>query len=241
MNRLSSQRPTFANNPAAALEFYQEFGYHVEPEVWSSKECQEIITASEQFPSYKEGIFAPLMQPQRTDPFFMQAFKKKTIVDIVEQICGGTVSGLACVMFYGLPGTPGFTMHQDNGVVEAKPDTYVSAWSAMQDVTLDMGVLVGYPGTHREPILDKVETGVDSDSRQDPNALHEEIVLPEGYQGIDLPLSQGSTLFMHSHFVHSSRTNESDRSRRALLLTYIRSGEPFRAGFRAKRAEIDVH
>jgi hypothetical protein len=42
--------------------------------------------------------------------------------------------------------------------------------------------------------------------------------------------------------VHASNDNSTrDRWRRSLLLTYIREGEPFRAGFSAAREVIPVY
>jgi ectoine hydroxylase-related dioxygenase (phytanoyl-CoA dioxygenase family) len=158
----------------------------------------------------------------------------------MERLVSGHVSGLQSDFFFCKPGTPGFAMHQDNRTVQAKPDAFASAWSAMQDVTPEMGGLIGYPGTHREPVLPTVATGRPSDPRQDLNAYREEVVLPPGYEPVDLFVPMGAALFMHSHFVHASHQNHSNKFRRALLLTYIRSGESFRPGCTAKRAEVSV-
>ncbi len=132
-------------------------------------------------------------------------------------------------------------MHQDNAVVEAKPDSFASAWTALQDVTAEMGAIIGFPGSHREAVLPTVKTGRPEHIGQDLNAFREELVLPDGYEQVDLPLSKGAVLFMHSHFVHASHSNHSKQFRNALLLSYIRSGEPFRPGFNAKRAEVPVY
>ena len=142
------------------------------------------------------------MQPHRDHFMFLLAMRTPKIVAIMEDLCGGKVSGLQSVYYYGSPGTPGFTMHQDNAFVEAPADAFASVWIPLQDVTVDMGCIVGYPGTHKEPILpvQKVENPEYTEG-QDPNAVREETVLPDGYEGMALPMNIGDALFMHGNFV----------------------------------------
>ena len=239
-----SQRPNlsqFSHEPETAFESYKRLGYHIEEGVWSSDECEALINAAKNFRSAQDGTFAPLMQPHREDPVFLRALRNPKIIAIIEKLVAGRVSGLQSVFYFTKPGTFGFTMHQDNRFVETEPDAFVSAWSAMQDVTPEMGGLVGYSGSHNEPILPTVKTSRSPDTGQDHNAYQEEAVLPAGYEPLDLVVPAGAVLFMHAHFVHSSLQNCSDKFRYSLLLTYVRSGERFRAGANAKRTEVDVY
>lgn len=233
--------PQFATDPEAALESYQKLGYHIEENIWTPIECEALIRAAKNIASAKNGAFAPLMQPHRRDSIFLLALRNRKIVGIMEKLVSGRVSGLQSEFFFSAPGTPGFAKHQDNRSVEAKPDSFASAWSAMMDITDEKGGLIGYPGTHNEPVLPTVKTGRVSDPNQDPNAYGEEAVLPPGYEPLNLVVAAGAVVFMHSHFVHSSHRNGSSDFRYALLLTYIRAGEPFRPGFTAKRAEVNVY
>jgi phytanoyl-CoA hydroxylase len=233
--------PQFSIDAKAAIESYEQLGYHIEENLWTPAECDRLIQAAKSFPSSKDGNFAPLMQPHRESAEFLFALCNPRIVGIAEKLVKGRVAGLQSVFYFMKAGTYGFSKHQDNRFVETKPDAFASAWSALQDVTPEMGGLVGYPGSHKEPILPTVETKLSAEAGQDPNAYQAEAVLPPGYNPVDLVMSAGSVLFMHSHFVHASRQNRSRHFRYSLLLTYIRSGEPFRAGFNAKRAEVDVY
>ena len=233
--------PSFAKDPEAALQSYKELGYHIEADVWTQEECDRLVNASRNLPTFKDGTFAPATQAHRTEPVFLTAMSNPKIVSIMEKLVSGKVSGLQSTLYFGKPGTPGFTLHQDNWVIEAKPDAFASAWSALQDVTWDMGALVGYPRSHREPVLPRVPTAQPDHTSQDPNATREETVLPPGYEPVLMTMPRQAVLFMHSHFLHSSQTNNSDNFRRSLLLTYIRSGEKFREGNTAHRAEIDVY
>jgi phytanoyl-CoA hydroxylase len=239
--RKTKSLPQFATDSEAALESYKTLGYHVEEDIWSPIEREALIRAAKNFSSFKQGISAPLMQPHREDSLFLLALRNPKIVRIVEKLVGGRVSGLQSEFFFSGPGTPGFAKHQDNRSVEAKADAFVSAWSAMVDINPMMGGLIGYPGTHNEAILPTRKTGRPASPDQDPNAYGEEAILPESYEPLDLAVRSGSVVFMHSHFVHASNQNNSSGFRFALLLTYIRCGESFRAGFNAKRAEVAVY
>jgi phytanoyl-CoA hydroxylase len=222
-------------------EIYQQYGYALVPGILSKKECASVLLASESFPTSKDGTFAPAMQPHKTEESVMSIMRHPQIVLLMEQICGGTVSGLQSVFYFGKPGTPGFTKHQDNAFVEAPPDAFASVWIALQDVTPNMGGLIGYPGSHMEPILPIVKVDRPKSVSQDPNANAEELVLPDGYNPIQHYVPRGAALFMHSHYVHESNANVSDLFRSALVLTYIRKGEPFRPGNTAKREEVWVY
>jgi len=236
-----TRMPQFSDDPVLAFDSYKKLGYHIEENLWSSIEREALLRAARSFSSFKSGVSAPLMQPHRQDRLFLRALRNPKIVSIVEKLVDGKVSGLQTEFFFSGPGTPGFAKHQDNRAVEAKPDAFVSAWCAMVDVTPEMGGLIGYPGTQNEAILPTLKTGMVPDPSQDPNAYGEEAVLPAKYEPIDLVVPAGAVVFMHSHFVHASHRNNSKDYRYALLLTYIRSGESFRPGFNAKRAEVDVY
>lgn len=238
--------PSFAADPDAALASYHELGYHIEQNVWTDNECEDIIGASENLSSYKDDTLVPAMQAHRQEPRFLQALENPKIVKIMELLVSGSVSALQSEFFFCPPGTTGFALHQDNYFVEAKPQVFASAWSPMQDVTPEMGGLIVYPGSHKEPILpvERLSDGDQSDRRQtsqDPNATREQVAVPAGYEPVHVSVSKGSTLLIHGQLIHGSNKNCSEQWRRVLLTTYIRSGEPFRPGSYAARAEVDVY
>lgn len=224
------------------LAFYWENGYCVVRDFWSKRECQALTWARRSVREGYEGYrYAPLMQPHRSHQLFDLVIRTPRLIEIMEQLCGGKVSGLQSVWYYGAPGTPGFNAHQDNYFVEAEPDTFVSTWSPMQDITPEMGGIVGYPGTHNLGTLLVQTVNRPGSESQDPNATIEEVIIPKGYEGIDLVVPKGAVLFMHQDFIHSSNANTTDKFRRALLMTYIRKGSSFRPGNTAKREEVDVY
>jgi phytanoyl-CoA hydroxylase len=240
---LDGPAPTFASDSEAALRLYEERGFHVEPDVWSPAEIASLNAAADRVSGMRAHTLAPMMNPHREDAAFVAALGNRRLLEILERLVGGRVSGLQSQYFFCPPGTPGFSRHQDNFYVQAKPHVFASAWSALEDVDAENGGLILFPGTNHEPIL-PVEDVADQklSATQDPNANSRRAILPPGYEPFIPRLRAGSVAFFHGHMVHSSNDNSSrDRWRRSLLLTYIREGEAFRAGFSAARQVISVY
>jgi ectoine hydroxylase-related dioxygenase (phytanoyl-CoA dioxygenase family) len=233
---------SLAKDTDRALRSYQELGYHIEHGVWSERECLEFIEASHELSSYKAGSFVPVMHPHRTDPRFERALKHPRIVQAMERLLGGKVSGLQTELFFCRPGTQGFSLHQDGYYVEAKPDAFGSAWSALEDTSAENGGLVVYPRSHLESYLPvRIATGPPM-PHQDPNARRVEAILPPGYEAVHIAVPRGAVVFLHACTVHGSNTNKTtNRFRHVLLSTYLRQGESFRPGDYAQRTEVDVY
>lgn len=235
--------PTFATAPEAALAGYREVGFHIEPGLWTSQEIAALNAAADRLSRAHGGCLAPMMHPHREEAVFRRAIANRRIVAILEQLVGGRVHGLQTQYFFCPPGTPGFSRHQDNYYVQAKAEVFASAWSALEDVGPENGGLTLYPGTHRLPLL-PVEVIADRrlSPTQDPNANYRQAILPSSYEPVIPQIPAGSVVFFHGHMVHSSNDNTSVRSwRRSLLMTYIREGEPFRAGYSSGRKAIPLY
>jgi len=221
---------------------YRELGCFCMDGLWTKPELEAIDAAAAELPAAHDGTFGPVIHPHRMHPAFLQSLRKPTIVAIMERLLGDKVSGLQTQFFYCRPGTQGFAAHQDNFYVQAPRDDFASVWTAIDDVTVENGALILYPGSHREPILPvepcpfhTVQAG------QDINANRMQVVIPPQYAGVDCPMPSGRAAFFHGHTIHSSHPNVSNRTRRALLMTYLRRGSTFRPGNNARREEVDVY
>lgn len=219
-----------------ASKTYLEQGFHIEEDLFTPAECAALVEEAEQ---YRPIPARPWMQPHRSSDRFLAALKNHNVLDTVEILCGGLVSGLQTTWFYGSPGGTGWRRHQDNSLVQAPPDAFVAVWCAMTDITKGMGGLSIYPGSHKESILQTVH--LPREESLDSNADYECILPKDRYSSIELEMKRGSGLFMHGHLVHESGTNTTSWPRYALLMTYIRQGQPFRSGNTATRKEINVY
>ena len=231
---------TFAGDPVAALQAYHAAGFHLEPDVWSAAECERLIAAGETLAGPRAGRLAPVMNPHRVVDAFLAAMRGTVITGILERLLGGRIVGLQSQLFFCPPGTPGFSIHQDNFYVQARPEVFASAWTALEDADAANGGLICWPGSHREPVLPVEDVAVQRLSpTQDPNANARQAIVPPGYRPVSLTIPRGAVVFLHGHMAHSSHDNQSaHRWRRSLLMTYIRTGEPFRPGRDAGRAAV---
>jgi phytanoyl-CoA hydroxylase len=231
---------SFFTDEEKVLEFYHQFGFHIEENVFTDAECAQLIEASKHLDNAKNGTHRPSMMPHRTDDIFLAAMRKPALTKIISTLVGGAASGIQSEFFYCKPGTRGFSMHQDNFYVEAKQGVFASAWTALTDTYAEKGGLIVYPGTHKEGDLPVRKLTLPPDASQDPNANNEETVVPPQYKALNVQVPKGAALFIHGHLVHASNPNTSNEWRYVILNTYIKKGEPFRAGRYAQRAEVDL-
>jgi phytanoyl-CoA hydroxylase len=231
---------SFKDSPTEALALYEQDGYFVEPSVFTTSECAEIIKAGMKLPGIMAGDHRPAMHPHRQDSIFLDVMRDRRIADTIRLLVGGRPNGLQTEFFYGKPGVKGFARHQDNFFVEAPGDAFASAWIALVDVGPENGGLTGYPGSHKEGRLPVRQLNLGDIQGQDPNANNEETMVSAQYKEIDLVVPRGSIAYLHSYFVHGSHTNKTSDLRFALLCTYIREGASFRPGQYAQREAVAI-
>ena len=229
---------TFRNDPDRAYAMYIDQGYFAEPDVLTAAECDAIVEAAKTQPSARDGTLVPMMNVHKTPGVFFDAMSKPEIVRVMDRIIHGHAKGLHSQLYYTPPNRAGLGFHQDNYFVEAQGDAFASAWIALVDVTSENGGLYCFVGSHKDGKLPvrKVEIS-GQDKRQ---AIYEETVLPKEYEKVDVFMKRGSVLYIHGYVVHGSYQNKSSSNRYALLNTYIRENESFRAGNTAKREEVEL-
>ena len=228
--------------PAIDLEGYARDGFLISEALIDAETCDRVRGYARSLESFTSGKLTPVMNPHRLEPRFLEAVALPAVVSFMETLLGGRVSGLQMQYFFGRPGTRGFTRHQDNYYVQAPKEGFGSAWLALDDVDPRNGGLIVWPGSHNEPLLPVHKVEQTSTFGQDPNANAQECEVPAGYPPMDVVVPKGSVVFLHGHTVHASHHNTTtDRYREVLLMTYLRSGQPFRPGFSAKREEFNVY
>lgn len=232
---------TALERPAAPRAGYLARGFHLEREVFDRADCARLVRVARLLPSFVGGDVSPANNPHRTHAEFLDALRHPAIVRLAAELVGGPVSGLQTQVLYTVPGTPGFEVHQDNFYIQTTPDALVSAWVALEDAHADNGGIFAYPGSHREPIL-PVEDVPDAEPHpaQTWNGIRLRTPVPAGYTRTQLDVPAGAVVFIHGQVLHGSHTNTSGRTRMALLMSYVRTGEPFRRGERGQRAAIQV-
>jgi hypothetical protein len=235
--------PSFRDDEKAAIASFQELGFHPEYGFLSHQECDDMLSACETLNNAKNGEYRPVLNPHTENPHFLKVMRDPKVISLMEKIIGGKVSGIQTQLFFGKPGTVGFSIHQDNFFVEAEPaDHFVSTWLALTDVDVENGTIFLYPGAHKEGLLPVRKLSGVAGAGQEYNAANEECIVPEKYQAVTVEVPKGTLIFLHSLVPHGSFNNVSKtRWRHVMLNNYIHQNTPFRSGNSAKRKEIPVY
>jgi len=123
-------------------------------------------------------------------------------------------------VFYKPPRHPGVvTWHQDYSYwTRTVPAGHLTCWIALDDSTEENGCLRYVPGSHRWGLLPSISLTKDMDAVK-------EFLTPEqaaAFEPVPMVVKAGECTFHHSHTVHGSYGNRSDRPRRALVLNFMR-------------------
>lgn len=229
---------SFFTHPNEAMQSYLELGFHIEENLFTPEECEELIKASHSLENAHNQTYRPQMMPHRQNEIYLTAMRKPKLAEIMNKLVSGKAMGLQTEFFYCKPGTRGFSLHQDNFFVQAPLGAFASAWIALTDTYKEKGGLIVYPQSHKEGLLPVRKLEFEKDASQDPNANNEETIVPPQYKLLNAVVPRGAVLFIHGHVVHGSNPNQTDQWRYVLLNTYIRQGEPFRPGNYAQREAI---
>ncbi len=154
------------------------------------------------------------------DPWFHDILFSPQITVPVSQLLGTRrVRFWHDQVFYKPAHHPGVVpWHQDYSYwTRATPPNHITVNIVLDDATLESGCVHYVPGSHRWGLLPKVPFGGDMD------ALKE--TLPEDLRDAFRPVPAlgraGQASIHHSHILHGSYRNSSDRPRRAVVLNYM--------------------
>jgi ectoine hydroxylase-related dioxygenase (phytanoyl-CoA dioxygenase family) len=251
------------------LDEYRETGYCILTDVFGPAQLSQMQQAwgqvSDKRRSEGRKAHATLLMTHVSNPDVAKIVRHRPLVDCVESLLGGRVELIQSQLMHGMPGTKGFSPHQDNFYNRAQPnDGIIAAWIALEDVDEENGCLVAFPGSHhhglaqtrrdwmyllsRSPDVAKSLLRAASPkfrTGDDDSSVIERFVYAEAPKGIEpapMIMKAGSVLFMHGDVIHFSYPNRTaNRSRRSLLTNFIRTGTVFSAGKLTGRVPFDVY
>ena len=103
--------------------------------------------------------------------------------------------------------------HQDNAYFRCAPaDHVVTAWIALDDVDEENGCLRYIDGSHRQPILPHEVMPDEPHNKVPPPEVIERVL--SGSRESTAPVGIGGVVLHHSHTLHTSHVNRSQRWRR---------------------------
>ena len=168
-------------------------------------------------------------------------------LDVLEALVGADVLALQTMLFLNPPDQGGQGWHQDAYYITTYPETLIGVWMAIDAADEENGCLWVVPGSHCEPIypspdrpafIHEEDSFADLKTVENVSHLDDELNTLSKVAGkypapIPVPVNPGDVIFFHSHLLHRSHQNRSEkRLRRSFVSHYCnaRSWVPWNHG-----------
>lgn len=225
------------NISTAQVETYRREGYLIVEDILNADELQEAgnhieaiaegkVTFPEANIEYEPGAsekgrsmdtLRKINMATPHDAFFQEYVRHPGILEVVTALLGPDIKLFGDQTFMKPPGGVEKPYHQDSAYFKIEPTDLVTAWMALDDVTLKNGCLWVVPGSHQQGILDHSQEWAVRD-RIDMKVPDKAIDLA---REVPITLRAGSCSFHHSVLLHRSGTNRTPYRRRGLAVHYM--------------------
>ena len=221
----------------------------------TEEECDEINEEMEKLRQERQlttkedgsewGEWDPIMYPHKSSEKLEKLFAHPKVIEACEFLMGGDVIGLQTWGYFKPPGQLGRDQHQNAFYTGCGHNEVINTALALDNHDEGNGAVWNYEGSHRLPIL-PIEVDEERTKTNPKNWRNERgkpCVMPEGhdFRRIEGDCKKGHVVFLHSHCVHGSEANNSNRMRRNFLGGYLKKGAHFNQGSHMKREPIDVY
>jgi len=155
------------------------------------------------------------------DEVFRDVAENETITSVAADLQGPNLKLLRSAAMFKPPRVGSEKLfHQDAAYYPIHPMDHVTVWIALDDATPENGCMQVVPGAHTDGLLGHEAIEYDTDI-----AISERDYEPD--DAVPVPMDAGSALFTHCLVPHYTSPNESDRWRRALIMSYMRARSRF--------------
>ena len=221
----------------------------------TEEECDEINEELEKLRQERQftkkengeewGEWDPIMYPHKSSDKLQKLFSHPKVIEACELLMGGELIGLQTWGYFKPPGQLGRDQHQNAFYTGCEHNEVINTALALDNHDELNGAVWNYEGSHRLPIL-PIEVDEERTKTNPKNWRNERgkpCVMPEGhdFRKIQGDCKKGHMVLLHSHCVHGSEENKSDRFRRNFLGGYLKKGAHFNQGKHMKREPIDVY
>jgi len=193
----------------------------------------------------KYGEYDPYIHPHRESLLIQKMFGHPKILEAMEFLMNSEIQGIQTWAYFKPPGELGRDAHQDAFYQQSGFNKTANISISLDDTGDDNGGIWFYECSHLLPIL-PIEVDEER-AKTNPirwrNERGKPCVLPPGHNfaKITPKTKKGQAVLLHSHIVHGSDDNNSDRFRRSLLSGYCVKGHNIRSGEHMKRETVDVN
>ena len=168
----------------------------------------------------RSGIHAmhKIHHPSTYNETFLQRVRDSRLTDPVVDLLGPDVLGINNAFLWKAPEIGlGFPWHQDKFYFgkRFKTATTVGTWTAIDRADEENGCLYVIPGSHRKEISEHDDL---------EGSQQQEFKLARGVnddEGVPVETDPGSVIWFHSHLLHKSTDNHSQRFRRSYVSHYL--------------------
>lgn len=191
------------------------------------------------------GEWDPFSYPHKLSPKLAKLYSHPKILEASEFLMGAEVIGMQSWGYFKPPGQLGRDMHQNAFYTKCGPNEIINVAIALDNHDPVNGAVWNYEGSHLLPVL-PIEVDEER-TKTNPAFWHNErgkpCVMPEGhgFRKIEGFQRKGTMTLLHSHVVHGSEPNVSNRMRRNFIGGYLKKGAPFAVGNQMKREPIDMY
>jgi len=191
------------------------------------------------------GDYDPFAYPHKISPKLEKLFAHPKILEACEFLMEGDVVGLQTWSYFKPPGQLGRDMHQNAFYTGCGHNEIINTALALDNHDKQNGAVWNYEGSHRLQVLpiEVDEERAKSNPKFWRNERGKPCIMPEGhdFRKVEGYLQKGQVVLLHSHCVHGSEPNDSNRFRRNFLGGYLKKGAYFNQGGHMKREPIDMH
>jgi ectoine hydroxylase-related dioxygenase (phytanoyl-CoA dioxygenase family) len=191
------------------------------------------------------GEWEPFAYPHKLSDRLEAIFAHPKIIESCEFLMGGEIVGMQSWAYFKPPGQLGRDQHQNAFYTGCGHNEIINTALALDNHDTENGAVWNYEGSHRLPIL-PIEIDEER-TKTNPTFWRSErgkpCVMPEGhdFKKIEGYIRKGEVVLLHSHTVHGSESNNSNRMRRNYLGGYLKKGSHFNQGNQMKREPIDIY
>ena len=221
----------------------------------TEEECDEINEELEKLRKERQlttkdngeewGEWDPFAYPHKLSDKLSSIFAHPKIIEACEFLMEGEIVGMQSWAYFKPPGQLGRDMHQNAFYTECNHNEIVNTAIALDNHDELNGAVWNYEGSHKLPILpiEVDEERAKTNPKFWRNERGKPCVMPEGhdFRKVEGFLRKGEVVILHSHTVHGSEENKSNRFRRNFLGGYLKKGANFSQGSHMKREPIDIY
>ena len=216
------------------IDKYNHDGYLAVREVFTQDEVKELQEITDEF-TYKSRLLTEsnedfdidlkaghsennpklrrIMSPHEKHPAYDKAMRNPKLLDVIEQLIGPNIRHHHTKLNNKAPGGGAqVEWHTDWGFYPHTNDDILEVGVAIDPMTIENGSLMVVPGSHKGPAYDHHENGVFV------GAVNIKEVDMDSASSI--VLNEGDVSLHHVRALHGSKPNNSNHSRRLLLMGY---------------------